>query len=87
MCYESVTERGVALVDDEILGPIDYLAVEWPGGHVTGEGFELLLDLTQRGIVRVLDLEFITKAADGTALGVVDRPRVHQFQPAWLSGQ
>ena len=62
--------------DNEILGPIDYLAVEWPGGHVTGEGFELLLDLVNRGIVRVLDLEFITKAADGTvakvALGDVE---------------
>jgi hypothetical protein len=62
--------------DDEILGPIDYLAVEWPGGHVTGEGFELLLDLVDRGIVRVLDLEFIAKAADGSvrkvALGDVE---------------
>ena len=52
--------------EEEILGLIDYLAVEWPGGHVTGEGFQLLLDLVDRDIVRVLDLEFITKAADGT---------------------
>lgn len=51
---------------DEVLGPIDYLAVEWPGGHVTGEGFQLLLDLVERGTIRVLDLEFIAKAADGT---------------------
>jgi hypothetical protein len=29
-------------VGDEVLGPIDYLAVEWRGGHVTGEGFRLL---------------------------------------------
>lgn len=53
-------------MDDDILGPVDYLAVEWPGGHVTGEGFQLLLDLVERGIVRVLDLEFIAKAADGS---------------------
>ncbi len=52
-------------MDDDVLGPIDYLAVEWPGGLVTGEGFQLLLDLG-RGIVRVLDLEFVAKAADGT---------------------
>ncbi len=61
---------------EEVLGPIDYLAVEWPGGHVTGEGFRLLLDLVERGIIRVLDLEFIAKAADGTvqkvALGDVE---------------
>jgi uncharacterized protein DUF6325 len=53
------------MADDDVLGPIDYLAVEFPGGHVTGEGFGLLLDLVHRGIVRVLDLEFIVKAADG----------------------
>lgn len=52
--------------DEEILGLIDYLAVEWPGGHVTGEGFGLLLDLVNRDVIRVLDLEFIAKAADGT---------------------
>ena len=50
---------------DTILGPVDYLAVEWPGGHVTGEGFRLLMDLVDRGIVRVLDLEFIAKDAAG----------------------
>jgi Family of unknown function (DUF6325) len=63
-------------VGDDVLGPIDYLAVEWPGGHVTGEGFGLLLDLVERGIIRVLDLEFIAKAPDGTvrkvALGEVE---------------
>lgn len=61
---------------EEILGLIDYLAVEWPGGHVTGEGFGLLLDLVNRDVIRVLDLEFIAKAADGTvkrvALGDVE---------------
>jgi hypothetical protein len=51
---------------DTVLGPIDYLAVEWPRRHVTGEGFRLLMDLVDRGIVRVLDLLFIAKDADGT---------------------
>ena len=63
-------------MSDDVLGPIDYLAVGWPGGHVTGEGFRLLLDLVERGIIRVLDLDFIAKAADGTvrrvALGDVE---------------
>jgi hypothetical protein len=53
-------------VDDDVLGPINYLAVEFPSGRMTGEGFDLLLDLVKRNVVRVLDLEFITKAADGT---------------------
>jgi hypothetical protein len=63
-------------VDNDILGPIDYLAVEFPGGHVTGEGFQVLVDLVDRGIIGVLDLEFVAKAADGTvgkvALGDVE---------------
>lgn len=52
---------------DTILGQIDYLAVEWPGRHVTGEGFRLLMDLVDREIIRVLDLLFIAKDADGKA--------------------
>ena len=51
---------------DTVLGPIDYLAVEWPDRHVTGEGFRLLMDLVDSGIVRVLDILFIAKDADGT---------------------
>ena len=50
---------------DTVLGPIDYLAVEWPGRQVTGEGFRLLMDLVDHDIVRVLDLLFIAKDADG----------------------
>ncbi len=50
---------------DTVLGPIDYLAVEWPERHVTGEGFRLLMDLVDRGIVRVLDILFIGKDTDG----------------------
>ena len=50
---------------ETILGPIDYLAVEWPGRHVTGEGFRLLMDLVDREIVRVLDLLFIAKDVGG----------------------
>lgn len=50
---------------DTVLGPIDYLAVEWPRRHVTGEGFRLLMDLVDREIVRVLDILFIAKDADG----------------------
>jgi hypothetical protein len=38
------------------LGPIDYLIVEWPAEkQPTGEAFPLLLDLVDRGLIRVLD--------------------------------
>jgi hypothetical protein len=51
---------------DEELGPIDYLIVEFPGNKMTGEGFPILLDLVDRGLIRILDLLFVRKDEDGT---------------------
>jgi len=51
--------------DIEETGPIDYLIVEFPGNKMTGEGFPLLVDLVDRGIIRILDLRFMSKDADG----------------------
>ncbi|MEU6866184.1 DUF6325 family protein [Streptomyces sp. NPDC046876] len=52
------------------LGPIDYLVVEFPGSHLTGEGMPLLVDLVDRGIIRILDLAFFMKDEDGTVRGL-----------------
>ncbi|MFG2626495.1 DUF6325 family protein [Streptomyces sp. NPDC048473] len=52
-------------------GPIDYLVVEFPAGsRMTGEGLPLLVDLVDRGIIRILDLIFVRKNQDGTVEGV-----------------
>ncbi|MFF9512229.1 DUF6325 family protein [Streptomyces sp. NPDC014724] len=52
-------------------GPIDYLVVEFPAGRpMTGEGLPMLVDLVDRGIIRILDLTFIRKNPDGTVDGV-----------------
>lgn len=48
------------------LGPVDYLIVEFPSHRMTGEGLPLLVDLVDRGIIRVLDLVFARKEEDGT---------------------
>jgi hypothetical protein len=40
--------------DLDELGPIDYLVVEFPGSRMTGEGLPLLVDLVDRGIIRIL---------------------------------
>ncbi len=53
--------------DDDILGPIDFLAVEFPNGRVTSEGFTSLLDLVARDVIRVLDLEFVVRSSEGVA--------------------
>ena len=52
--------------DIDSMGPIDYLVVEFPGNRMTGEGIPLLLDLVDRGTIRILDLAFIRKDLDGT---------------------
>ena len=58
--------------DSELeLGPVDYLIVEWPAGkEPTGEGLAILADLTDRGLIRVLDLAFVQKGEDGTVAGL-----------------
>jgi hypothetical protein len=48
------------------VGPVDYLAVEFPDGQLKGEGLAALIDLTDRGIIRVLDLRVVRKEADDT---------------------
>ncbi|WP_442817416.1 DUF6325 family protein [Streptomyces sp. NBC_01216] len=48
------------------MGPIDYVVVEFPGNRMTGEGLSHLVDLVDRGIIRVLDMVFIRKDEDGS---------------------
>jgi hypothetical protein len=53
------------------LGPIDYLVVEWPPDkQPTGEALPMLVDLVDRGLIRVLDLGFVRKEEDGTIVGL-----------------
>jgi hypothetical protein len=56
--------------DLETMGPIDYLVVEFPGSRMTGEGLPLLVDLVDRGIIRILDFMFVKKELDGSVAGV-----------------
>jgi hypothetical protein len=48
------------------MGPIGYLVVEFPGNQMTGEAFPILIDLVDRGLIRILDLIFLRKDADGS---------------------
>jgi len=51
----------------EEMGPIDYIVLEWDGDQpVTGEVMALLLDLVDRGVIRILDIAFLVKAEDGS---------------------
>ena len=52
------------------MGPVDYVLIEFPDGQPNGQAAPLLLDLVDRGIIRILDLMFITKDEDGTISGL-----------------
>src|SRR3954447_20207331 len=69
------TDEGEAMsesvgLDVDEMGPVDYLVVEFPGSKMTGEGLPLLVDLVDRGIIRVLDLVFVKKEQDGSVEGL-----------------
>ncbi len=57
--------------DEMMMGPVDYLVVEWPAeSPPQGEAFPYLVDLVDRGIVRILDMAFVQKEADGSVLAI-----------------
>lgn len=58
-----------SIVDE--MGPVDYLVIEFPADRPPdGSALPMLLDLVDRGIIRVLDLAFFTKDAGGAVAGI-----------------
>ena len=58
------------MTDSEALGPIDWILIEWTNGQPTGEAVPHLLDLVDRGLVRLLDVQFMTKDDSGNAAAI-----------------
>jgi Family of unknown function (DUF6325) len=55
---------------DVELGPVDIVVIGFPpDAPMTGEAIPLLLDLVDRGIIRVLDVLFVMENKDGTFSG------------------
>ena len=72
----------MSLEDLEEMGPIDYIVIEWPGRQPTGEAAPLILDLVDRGIIRVLDIAFLVKAEDGS-VAALDLGEINGGSEAW----
>jgi hypothetical protein len=54
----------------EEIGPIDIVVIAYPAdAPMTGEAVPLVLDLVERGIIRILDVLFVMKNEDGTFSG------------------
>jgi len=48
------------------MGPVEYVLVAFPGNEFKGEIAPALADLVSSGTIRILDLAFVMKDADGT---------------------
>lgn len=70
------------------MGPVSYLIVEFPENKMTGEGLAALVDLVDRGVIRLLDLEFVTRRDDGSvaAISVQDLDHDGTFDVALFEG-
>ena len=75
----------------EDIGPIDYIVIEWPTGGPTGEAVPMILDLVDRGIIRVLDIALLAKGEDGSVasleIGEIDELAEFEGASTGLIGQ
>ena len=58
--------QNTGAVELDEMGPVDYLVIEFPAGHPTGENLPLLVDLVDRGLIRILDLVLVKREFDGS---------------------
>jgi Family of unknown function (DUF6325) len=50
------------------IGPVDYMIVAFPGNEFKGEIAPALADLVESGTIRIIDLAFVAKSADGETM-------------------
>ena len=60
------------------MGPIDYVVLEWPRGRTAPNVAPMIVDLVDRGIIRILDIALIAKEDDGTVT-TLDFGRLEPF--------
>lgn len=54
----------------KVMGPVDYLVVQFPGNKFTGRIAPELLNLERNGIIRVIDLVFLMRDESGKLVNV-----------------
>jgi hypothetical protein len=52
------------------MGPVDYVVLEWPREQPKGDVVPMILDVADRGIIRILDIAFVTKDSAGEVAGL-----------------
>jgi hypothetical protein len=65
----------------DVHGPVDFVLIEFPEDRLTGAASEALVDLVERGVIRLYDLMVVHKGKDGTveALELEDPTGVDGF--------
>lgn len=58
------------MTDADVHGPIDFVLIEFKGDRLTGRAAQELLNLVERGIVRVYDVVVVGKDDDGSVFGM-----------------
>ncbi len=54
----------------EEIGPVDYAIVAFPGNKFRGEIGPAIADLVDAGTIRVIDIAFVGKSAEGDAIAM-----------------
>src|SRR4051812_10567347 len=65
---DAVADEGAQNVKD--IGPVEILEIVFPGNQFTGEVAPALGELVESGLIRVIDLVFVTKDDAGDVLGI-----------------
>ncbi len=52
-----------------VMGPVDYLLLEFPDQEPSGEGAAALAELVEAGIIHLYDIVAVRKDVDGTVSG------------------
>jgi hypothetical protein len=87
MTKQAMQVKGDTMSEEQLeeMGPIDYIVMEWSGDvPVTGEAMTKLLELVDRGTIRILDLAFLSKDLDGSvsALDLTEVGGLDEFEGA-----
>jgi uncharacterized membrane protein len=67
------------------IGPVEILVIAFPDNKFNGKVAPALADLVESGMIRVIDLVFVTKDAEGDVVGIelsdLDAPTSAAFTP------
>ena len=74
--------------DEDAMGPVSYVIVEFPGNRMTGEGLKELVDLDLRDVIKILDFVFVARDDDGSmfAMEVADLDHDGEIDVTILEG-